>query len=357
MKVPIRQSREFGVSYISIPFSLGFGSFFLFESGMDIISIAVQIIPLSFLYSLISASSKYTCRVLPFRAGSFRKIALVHFPAAVICAGLWTAAAALLGWGLSEMTDGAIQGIEHSGERLVIFAVGMVTYIWVVTVCYLTMTAEDAVRAENRAVEAQCLALDAELKALRAKLHPHFLFNSLNSIAALTSVDPSRAREMCINLSDFLRHSLSFSNKKQIRLSEELALVRAYLGVEQIRFSDKMTVREQIDEGVDEALVPPLLLQPLLENAVKHGVAGMASDGWIDLRIRSVSDSLSIRIENPVDEDAPRSRNTGHGLAIARERLRNLFGDRAALLTRLEHRDRPVFVAELCVPFVKEPIP
>jgi hypothetical protein len=354
LKLPIQKSQGFGLSFISIPFAMGLGALLLFQGGMDVISIAVQVVPLSLLFSLISSSSRYTCRALPFRSGSFRKIAAVHVPAALVTAALWTGAAALLGWGFSAVTDGEVQGIEHPGELLVIFAVGAATYVWVVTVCYLTMTAEDAVRAENRAVEAQCLALDAELKVLRAKLHPHFLFNSLNSIAALTSMDPARAREMCINLSDFLRHSLSFSNKQQIRLSEELALVRAYLGVEQIRFSDKMTVREHIDDGLDDALVPPLLLQPLLENAVKHGVAGVESKGWIDLRIFHTSDSLSVRIENPVDKDAPKARNTGHGLAIARERLRNLFGEAASISTRLEGRDRPVFIAELCLPIHKE---
>ena len=142
--------------------------------------------------------------------------------------------------------------------------------------------------------------------------------------------------------------------EEEIKLSEELALVRAYFGVEQIRFSEKMTVREHVEAGLADTVVPPLLLQPLAENAVKHGIAGMSADGWIDIDIRRVGDSFKICIQNAVDPDSPESNGTGHGLAIVRERLRNVFGDRA-VLTVTQTREAPfIFSAELVVPASEE---
>ncbi len=341
----------------AVPVALVLSVLLYVQGRLGAASIALQIAPLSIVFALIARSSKYICRAIPIRRGRIRRAATVHAAASVVSAGLWSLFAAAFGWALAALTGDWVVGIDRGAELFVIFAVGGITYLWSATGCYLTMAVEDAVRAENRAVEAQCLALDAELKALRAKLHPHFLFNSLNSIAALTAIDPERAREMCIHLSDFLRHSLSFSNKREIRLKEELDLVRAYLAVEQIRFSEKMTVRENIEDGADACIVPPLLLQPLAENAVKYGVAGMAKDGYIDLRVTKLDARLQIRIENPVDAARPKSRGTGHGLAIVRERLTNLFGDAAHMTASLRREPSLVFVTELSLPVRKESTP
>lgn len=354
MKNSALHSARFGIPLSAFPIALILSILLYIQGRMNVLSITVQVVPLSILFALIAASSKYICRALPFRKGPFQRLAAVHLPAALVSAGLWVFFAALLGWGVAQGFRSELSAIESAAELSVVFAVGLIAYLWSVTACYLSMAVEDAIRAENETVASRCLALDAELKALRAKLHPHFLFNSLNSIAALTTIDAARARDMCVYLSDFLRHSLSYSGKREIRLAEELALVRAYLSVEQIRFSEKMTVREHIENGVAGLIVPPLLLQPLAENAVKHGVAGMASDGWIEISISENNGRLLVRMENPVDKDAPKSAGTGHGLAIVRERLRNLFGDAAFLTTQLEDRPPFVFVAELSMPAVKE---
>ena len=354
MKTPAARSARFSLPLAAVPIAAVLAVLLFVQGRLGVLSIAVQIVPLSIFFGLTTASSKYICRAMPSRRGSLKRLAAVHLPAAAMTAAVWVGAAVLLGWILSAVTAGTLPGIGEPGELAVVLAVGIVAYLWSVTACYLTMAVEDAVRAENRAVESQCSALDAELKALRAKLHPHFLFNSLNSIAALCAVDADRARDMCIYLSDFLRHSLSFSSLQEINLLEELALVRAYLNVERIRFSDKMSVREHIAADIDDVRVPPLLLQPLAENAVKHGVAGMEADGWIDLRIERDGEMLVIRIANPVDPNAPKTRGTGHGLAIVRERLRNLFGDRARVTVTEAQELAPVFIVELLLPVAKE---
>ena len=152
---------------------------------------------------------------------------------------------------------------------------GVLLYLLVAAGHYLALAVEASRSAERRALEARVLAREAELKALRAQVDPHFLFNSLNAVAALAGGDPAAARRMALMLADFLRQSLRLVERATIPLDEELALVRAYLAIEQVRFGERLAVAERLDPAAGVVPVPPLLLQPLVENAVKHGIAGL----------------------------------------------------------------------------------
>src|SRR5437588_8622550 len=129
---------------------------------------------------------------------------------------------------------------------------GVVLYLLSGGLHYAALAAEASQDAARRAAESRTLARDAELQALRMQINPHFLFNSLHSIAALATVDGVRAREMCIRLSDFLRHSLGLGDRESIPLREELALAHNYLGVEQVRFGDRLRVHDEIQPGCEE---------------------------------------------------------------------------------------------------------
>jgi LytS/YehU family sensor histidine kinase len=169
------------------------------------------------------------------------------------------------------------------------------------------------------------LAREAELRALRSQLDPHFLFNSLQSISALTTVDPAAARRMCLLLAEFLRETLSLGSRDRIPLGTELALVRKFLSVEQVRFGDRLQV--EIDEGsAGDVPVPPLLLQPLVENAVTHGVAHVLEGGTVRIAARRRAAGLTISVDNPCDRDRPAGRGTGLGLRNVRERLQRAYG-------------------------------
>jgi LytS/YehU family sensor histidine kinase len=178
-------------------------------------------------------------------------------------------------------------------------------------------------------MQALVAARDAELKALKAQINPHFLFNSLNSISALAGIDAARAREMCVRLSDFLRSSLRVGERESVPLSEELALAHNYLGVEQVRFGGRLGVEQQIAPECEAGLVPPLLLQPLVENAVKHGIASMVEGGTIRLQAWRVENALHISVENPFDPEGVTARRNGLGLQIVKRRLLARYGDRA----------------------------
>jgi LytS/YehU family sensor histidine kinase len=167
----------------------------------------------------------------------------------------------------------------------------------------------------------EILAREAQLKALKAQVNPHFLFNSLNSISALTTIDAGEAREMCIRLADFLRTSLRLGERSSIPFSEEMALTKMYLDVEQVRCD-----------------VPALIIQPLIENAVKHGIAMMAEGGEIALSGRRDRDLLRFTITNPYDPEAPSTGRNGLGLRNIRERLESRYGNAAKLEITAEER-------------------
>lgn len=171
--------------------------------------------------------------------------------------------------------------------------------------------------------QAEAAARALELQVLRAQVNPHFLFNALNNLRALINEDPARAREMLSRLSNTLRHTLQHSAKERVPLADELAVVRDYVALEQLHHEERLRVDWQVDPAAAGASVPPMLLQLLVENAIKHGVARTPGGGVVDIRIARAGDRLHIAVGNPGQwqplPDAPTS--TGLGLVHLRERL------------------------------------
>jgi LytS/YehU family sensor histidine kinase len=232
----------------------------------------------------------------------------------------------------------SFQGLSHRfrPEIPVMIVTGLLLYLLWVALYYVIIALEASREAEARVMKASVLARDAELRALKAQVNPHFLFNSLNSISALTSSDASKAREMCILLGDFLRRTLGLGEKAAIPLEEELSLIRAFLAVEKVRFGARIQMEENIDKAALSVPVPPLLLQPLVENAVVHGIANLVEGGWIRLNVRSQNGDLAITVENSFDPEAPPRRKSGVGLVNVRQRLQARYGNRASFGVQTE---------------------
>jgi LytS/YehU family sensor histidine kinase len=212
-----------------------------------------------------------------------------------------------------------------------LFGVGILLYLLSAGLHYAALAAEEAREAALAVAEARTLARDAELNALRMQINPHFLFNSLHSIAALATVDAVRAREMCIRLSDFLRSSLGLGERDSVPLREELALARSYLEVERVRFGARLQFSENIQESCQDCAVPVLLLQPLVENAVKHGIAGLVEGGAIRLSVERLGPSVRVAVENAFDPDAAPPNRLGMGLPQVRRRLELRYGGAASM--------------------------
>ena len=167
-----------------------------------------------------------------------------------------------------------------------------------------------------------------ELQALKLQLQPHFLFNTLNAITALIHRDPPRAERMVSGLSELLRVSLGSAGDQEIPLARELEVLQHYVDIQQVRFEDRLTVAVDAPPDIQRALVPNLILQPLVENAIRHGLSGRAAAGHVDIVARRAGPRLVVTVEdNGVGETDPANRREGVGLGNSRARLRQLYGD------------------------------
>jgi two-component system, LytTR family, sensor histidine kinase AlgZ len=293
-------------------------------------------VPLCVLYAFMCLAAFYSCRGTPLDRTSKLKIALTHSLAAVIVSGFWILAAKALAHVLSGFS--AFSGLEPRLTKNfpLLFGTGILLYLLVVAFFYVLLAVQESQDSREREMKAGVLARDAELKALKAQVNPHFLFNSLNSMSALTSSDPAKAREMCILLGDFLRRTLGLGEKAAIPLEEELSLIRSFLAVEKVRFGARIQMEENIDKEALDVFVPPLLLQPLVENAVVHGISNLVDGGSIKLDIHARDGVLSIAVENSFDPDSPPRRRGGVGLANVRQRLATRHGNLASFQVKTE---------------------
>jgi len=291
-------------------------------------------IPLCLIYAFICLSAWYSCRSVRLENSASW---LTHLVAAMVASVLWVAVARALAIALSSIAYFAGIDQQLARQAPMLFGDGVLLYLLSTALFYILLSSQAAHAAEKGQVEARALARESELKALKAQVNPHFIFNCLNSISALTASDPARAREMCILLAEFLRKALGLGEKTQISLEEELDLIHAYLSVEQIRFGARLRFEERIDVDARTAMIPPLLLQPLIENAIRHGIATLAEGGWVRLEIANrMSERLSIEVRNNFDAEAPRKRGAGIGLKNVRERLDTTYGNRARFDVRTD---------------------
>jgi two-component system sensor histidine kinase AlgZ len=309
------------------------------------------VVPVSLFYAFVCLSAWYICRATPLSTSrAFRVLASSAIGAAV-AGGLFIGAARVWVAVLGELTPLGPTMEEYSRHEPMLFAAGILLFLLALTVQYLMLAFEIAQEAKRRQLQLEVLSRDAELRALRAQINPHFLYNSLNSISALTSVDPAGARRMCVLLADFLRETLAMSARDRITLADELALTDHFLAIEQVRFGPRLQVERHVDDATSRCHVPPLLLQPLMENAVTHGIAGLIEGGVIRLDVARRNGQLSIAIENPRDDDAPAPSRRGVGLENVRQRLIAMFGPEARLETRI---NPGTFRVELALPFSHE---
>jgi two-component system, LytTR family, sensor histidine kinase AlgZ len=285
---------------------------------------------------LISLPSWYSCRIAPIDRVPLWRLIATHVVAAQILSLFWLGLGKLLAHALSFFP--ALQGIEgRFAERTaIVYGAGCVFYLLAVSFHYVSLAQEATHEIEARVMQTSIQARDAELKALKAQINPHFLFNSLNSISALTSIDPGRARDMCVLLGDFLRMTLGLGEKTVVHFSEELELLQKYLAIEKVRFGDRLKMQENIQEESRACLLPPLLLQPLVENAVKHGIAGLPEGGHVRLSAERQNGRLAILVENSWDPDAPPRRSGGLGLRNVQQRLEARYGKEASLRVNTE---------------------
>lgn len=288
----------------------------------------------------------YVCLAIPMESREIARLFVLHTLSAALMTALWVAAFLFYGQALDRLSGSA--GWSGRCRDLVPFqvALGLILYSLACLSNYLVMVADRARQAERVILERELQLARTEVRALRALIHPHFLFNSLNALAALTRSDPAQARDVCLRLADFLRYSLRHGQQDWVSLGEELDHMEAYLAIERVRLGERLAVEWEVEPAAREVSVPALLLLPLLENAVKHGIQQRLAGGTVRLAGKLASGTLEIVVVNP-RESPVGAPGAGFGLPALRQRLALLYGERANLSTRMEE-DR--FIACLQLP-------
>jgi two-component system, LytTR family, sensor histidine kinase AlgZ len=287
-------------------------------------------------------SAAWLCRADP--AGSRpAALLLVLCAAAVLAACLWVAV--LGGWNELCLAFGAPwAGIAQTPQlSAFLFAVGALAYA-VLAAPRCLGSGPAPVRAGP---QAQLMAQDADLRMLRTRVDPHLLSASLDSVDALTAQDPKCAREMAQRFAGYFRRSLGLAAQPRITLAQEMDLVRDFLAIEKVRFGERLVTEEALEKGALECLVPPMIIQPLVENAIEHGVGRLTEGGLVLVAAWRDGGRLSITVSNAIDPEAPEGGRAGAGLANLRQRLACAYPDQAALECK---REGDTFSVELRLP-------
>ncbi|MEW7850696.1 histidine kinase [Massilia aurea] len=305
-------------------------------------------LPLMLVYaSVCGFSGYYLCRAYPLAKKSLRSVLVVFFLTAVSAALLWCAAA--VAWAALWRWLAPQGGVPLSPPvTAVMFGVGVLLYGITACAHYLALEFERARVLETRELELKLLAQDAELRMLRTQIDPHFLFNSLNSISALTSINADAARDMTLQLAGFFRQTLGLEAHRKVLLAEEVELTRRFLAIEQVRFGPRLAFECMIEDDAARCLLPPMILQPLVENAVKHGIGQLPGGGAVRVHAVRAGSQLKLRVENDVDPDSTGAgKGGGVGLANVRQRLDAAYGIEASVHAT---REGEIFRVDLILP-------
>jgi len=298
-------------------------------------------VPPTIVYAFICLAAWYPARAMPLDRASASALLPTHLVAAIVLSALWLLIFRLWARVLGPPAPDIV------AARMAVFVVtGILLYVLAVALHYVLLAIEHSRAVEQREMNVKLLAREAELKA---QLDPHFLFNSLNSISALCGSSPSSARTLTTLLAEYLRKSLRIGSADTITLSEELELASSYLAIERIRFGPRLEFEQNIEESVRTYRVPPLLLQPLVENAVTHGVGHLLEGGAVQIAASRDGDRVHISVENRCDPDRPSSRGEGIGLSNTRRRIDAFYGE-SARIEVVNEPDR--FRVDLWVPHI-----
>lgn len=323
---PILNNLRNFLSYITVwlIITLAYILILIYGEKINLVIAIVDSLVFNLLLAGLGLSFWYSAKYISFESSSIAKILISHTIGAATSVVFWLAIGFLITHTLTGSTeDYSTFFLENIGWR---FLVGVLFYFLIVAFYYMIIyytNFHDKILHEN---ELKNLVTQAELKSLKFQINPHFIFNSLNSMSALTTIDATKARSMILKLAEFLRYTLVNNDRQKNKLSEELANIKLYLEIEKIRFEDKFDYIEEVSEDSKNATVPNMILQPLFENAIKHAV--YESLEKVTLKFKSIvqNDFLNISLENNYDSAGKNNKGSGIGLKNISERLKLIYG-------------------------------
>jgi signal transduction histidine kinase len=283
-----------------------------------------------YMWALIAPAIVWTSQHFRFERGKLLRALAVHLPLVAVCSIGHIAAMQGVYWWLATNQGEAFDYMTMF-KRAALLNVDweMMTYWAIVGISHAVLYYRESRDRELRAAQLEAKLAEAQLKTLQQQLHPHFLFNTLHAISTLMHKDVEAADRTLMRLSDLLRITLETLGQHEIPLKTELEFLQKYVQIEQTRFADRLTVRFDVQPETLDVLVPTLLLQPLVENAIKHGVAKKVGRGVIDITARREGEKLWIEVKDDgvgLSQDAFTALQKGIGVSTTRARLQRLFG-------------------------------
>jgi len=312
----------------------------------------------SYLWALATPLVLWAATKIPIERTNWLRASFLHVPISLGLSMILTAIGHIFVW----LYWGRTMGRAFSFGRMTRFVVanfseGIGIYMLIALSSYAFSYYRRYRESQLRTFQLEAQLSHAQLQALKMQLHPHFLFNTLHSISALLNKDPESARKMITRLGDFLRLTLENSGSQEVTLEQEIAFLSCYLEIERIRFKDRLVTRVDVPEQTLDAKVPNLILQPIVENAILHGIAPRSSPGLIEIEAERRNSTLRIQVRDngpglPSHRTSENMFKKGLGLANTEKRLEQLYG--AAHLFDLSDHPEGGLVVTLEIPFHKD---
>jgi two-component system LytT family sensor kinase len=320
---PVLKNRNFSVTYAvswSVIAVLQVFAIIYFYNPRNIVITISESLIFNALYAIIGIGIWYPVYYTDLEKNKFTNFITNHLASSSLAVGLWLWLGYLIMTVLFKDNIDYIQRLNRTIPWRV--AIGFMFYVLLISNYYLMIYYQNFKDKVLRESELKALVKESELSSLKSQINPHFLFNSLNSISSLTMISPERAQEMVINLSEFLRYSLSNKKETLTTFDNELKNIERYLKIEKIRFGKRLNVEQKIAEGSARYHLPALILQPIIENAIKYGAYESIDQSNILIESKAYENLLEVRVSNEFDRDFLVKKGAGIGLKNVMSRLR-----------------------------------
>ena len=352
MEHPVTANRISLLIYWFFPIAIGITQA-VFNSYYQILPVAVAFadgLTYGLVLGILGVAVWYVVRYNDPEKSAVIQIIASHLAASVVFASLWILSSGII---VKIFISNPIY--DHYLSSLITERIigGLTYYALLVSVYYTYVYSQHNHEKQLRESEWQHQIRKSQLSALKSQINPHFLFNTLNSIASLTLTNPEKAHGMVIALSDFMRYSLRKQQNDMVTLKVELTNIGLYLQIEKIRFGDKLQYRFDVEDECNNHLIPNLILQPLFENAIKYGVYETSKPVEIFLEARKLPKVMEIKLINDFDAESVPLKGEGVGLANISDRLRLLYGS-SRLMTIEQGKSQ--FSVTIVIPDVAESI-
>jgi len=352
MEHPVTANRISGLIYWFFPVAIGVIQA-VFNSYYQILPVSIAFIDglaYSLILGILGIATWYVVRYNDPEKSSIIQILSSHVAAAFVFTSLWMLLAGIIA---KILINDPLYDQYLKGLITIRIIGGLLFYALLASIYYIYVYRHHNREKQLRETEWQNQIRKTQLSALKTQINPHFLFNTLNSIASLTLINPEKAHGMVIALSDFMRYSLRKQQDDMVTLEVELNNIGLYLQIEKIRFGNKLLYRFDVEEGCKHHLIPNLILQPLFENAIKYGVYETSNPVEIILEARKFPNEMEIKVINDFDPESIPVKGEGVGLVNINDRLRLLYG--SSRLLSIE-REKTQFSVKLVIPDIAESI-